>query len=71
MDNSDKSEPGSSNPITQDEQKPNNSILNDIYQLIQICNKKLEQEPFHTKALLLRSSSYMKSKEYKLVLYFL
>jgi hypothetical protein len=35
----------------------------DIQSLIDMCTKKLEQEPNHKKALLLRASSYIKKNE--------
>lgn len=35
----------------------------DIQSLIDMCSKKLEQEPNHKKALLLRASSYIKKNE--------
>jgi hypothetical protein len=35
----------------------------DIQSLIDMCSKKLEQEPNHKKALLLRASSYIKKGE--------
>jgi hypothetical protein len=35
----------------------------DIQNLIDMCTKKLEQEPNHKKALLLRASSYIKTNE--------
>ena len=36
--------------------------------LIDVCNKKLDSDPNHIKALILRSSSYIKRKELDLVL---
>ncbi len=35
----------------------------DMQSLIDMCSKKLEQEPTHKKALLLRASSYIKKNE--------
>ena len=35
----------------------------DIQSLIDMCTKKLEQDPNHRKALLLRASSYIKQSE--------
>lgn len=35
----------------------------EIQSLIDMCTKKLEQDPFHKKALLLRASSYIKKNE--------
>ncbi len=35
----------------------------DIQSLIDMCTKKLEQDPTHKKALLLRASSYIKKSE--------
>jgi hypothetical protein len=35
----------------------------DIQSLIDMCTKKLDQEPNHKKALLLRASSYIKKNE--------
>lgn len=43
------------------------SIVSDLQHLIDICTKKLEQEPKHIKALLLRASSYIKTNNFDLV----
>jgi hypothetical protein len=40
----------------------------DIQSLIEMCTKKLEQDPSHKKALLLRASSYIKKGELDKVL---
>jgi hypothetical protein len=45
--------------------KENKSM--DIQSLIDMCTIKLEKEPFHKKALLLRASSYIKKNEYEKV----
>ena len=37
---------------------------NEVLTMIELCNKKIEQEPNHLKALLLRSGSYLKIKNY-------
>ena len=41
----------------------------DMQSLIDMCSKKLEQEPTHKKALLLRASSYIKKNELDKVKY--
>jgi hypothetical protein len=41
----------------------------DIQSLIDMCSKKLEQDPNHKKALLLRASSYIKKNELDKVIY--
>jgi hypothetical protein len=43
------------------------SIDADLQHLIEVCTKKLEQEPKHLKALLLRASSYIKTNNFNLV----
>ena len=37
----------------------------DVNSLIEMCNRKLEQDPNHQRALLLRSSTNVKKQEYK------
>jgi len=42
----------------------------DIQNLIDMCSKKLDQDPKHKKALLLRASSYIKKNELDKVKYY-
>ncbi len=47
-----------------DENPNSKSQVNiEIQSLIEMCSRKLEQDPSHKKALLLRASSYIKKSE--------
>ncbi len=42
----------------------------DIQNLINICSQKLDKDPSHKKALIIRASSYIKKNEFDRVFYF-
>ena len=52
--------------ISKNKVKP--SMTMDYQSLIDMCSKKLEQDPYHKKALLLRASSLIKKGELNLAL---
>jgi len=52
------------NSLTQSEKRTKTQSRMDTQSLVDMCTKKLEIDPFHKKALLLRASSFIKNQEF-------